>query len=294
MPLAGSRGRDRAPSPGEPGEGDRLDLRRRGGRAARARPEAAALRQVLVPRLRGRRADERAEGAVDGHRLAPARGPAAERREGRPRGRPFASGAEGARRAAARLLAEGPPRARGVALGARARGTRDRHEGPGSRRRLHRRGVQGDGSGAGRGRRHVLPVVPLAEVTLGRRGHPAQRDRRAARGEGRVEGPVGPPHRALRSPRPRLARRPQGRRGEAPPRRRRQRERRRGDAGAGEGAGLAGEAAADDRVRRVRGGGVRPPRLEALRRAPASSRSTRRSASSTSTPWGASSTRRCR
>ena len=93
-------------------------------------------------------------------------------------------------------------------------------------------------------------------------------DRRPAGLEGRVGGPVGPPDRALRPPRPRLARRPQGRRGEAPPRRRRQRERRRGDARAGEGPRLGREAAADDRLRRVRGRGVRPPRLEALRGAP--------------------------
>ena len=64
MPLAGHSAVIVAPPPGEPREGGRLDLRRRPRGAARPRPQAPALRQVLVPRLRGRRAGERAQGPV--------------------------------------------------------------------------------------------------------------------------------------------------------------------------------------------------------------------------------------
>ena len=102
MPLAGHVGVIVAPPPGEPREGDRLDLRRRPAAAARPRPQAPALRQVLVPRLRGRRAGERAQGPVDGDRLAAARRPAARRPSAAPRSRRWRSRAR-------KALAELPP-----------------------------------------------------------------------------------------------------------------------------------------------------------------------------------------
>ncbi|MFN8094158.1 MAG: M1 family aminopeptidase [Vicinamibacteria bacterium] len=131
----------------KPREGGRLDLRRRPRPAARPRAEAAALRKVLVPRLRGRRAGERAEGPVDRHGLADARRPeagrgAAPRRDG---ARP--AGPRRARRAAARLLAEGPPRSRAVARRPGARGPRRRHRRPRRGRRVRGRGVRASACG---------------------------------------------------------------------------------------------------------------------------------------------------
>ena len=151
-------------------------------RAARPRPQAPALRQVLVPRLRGRRAGERAEGAVDGDRLAAARRPAPERRasgRGRarwrsPRGRRSPSCRPSSRRRRSWTTSRGSaaPEREGRGVGTK---------GLDARGRVRRRGLQGDGPAAGRRQRDVLPVVPVAEVALGRGRDAAQRDRRPAR-----------------------------------------------------------------------------------------------------------------
>ena len=127
VPLAGHAARPRPPSPVEPREGRGLRLRRPPRRPAGPRPQAAALRQVLVPGVRGRRAGERPEGTVDGHRLAAARwtcgrkphasqhsqhsrpSPARRSRSCRPssRRRRFSSTWRGSRRRSARAAASG-------------------------------------------------------------------------------------------------------------------------------------------------------------------------------------------
>ena len=90
--------------------------------------------------------------------------------------------AQGARRAAARLLAEGAPRARRLALGPRARGPGRRHEGPRGRGRVRRRGssrrsgLQPGGDGG-----TYFQSFPSPKSPSGAAGDPAQRDRRAAR-----------------------------------------------------------------------------------------------------------------
>ncbi len=269
MPLARHVGVIVRRHPGEPREGGGLHLRRRRRGIAGPRPQAAALRQVLVPRLRGRRAGERPQGSVDGHRFAAAGRPAARGRANGGCGGARAPAANGARGAPARLLAEGAPRARDVALGAGAGGPGPRHEGPRGRRRVRRGAVQGDRAPAGRGRRLLLPVLHGDSLALGSSGSPAQRDRRAAGHEARMGWTVGSAHRPLRPPRPRLAGRAQGRRGEAPPGRRRQRERCRRAARARQGDRLRREAAAHARLRRVRRRGGGAPRLAPLRRASA-------------------------
>ena len=81
---------------------------------------------------------------------------------------PGAPRAQGARRAAAGLLAEGAPGPRRVALRPRARGPGRGDEGPRRGGRVRRGGVQGHGPAAGRRQRHLLPVLPVAEVALGR------------------------------------------------------------------------------------------------------------------------------
>ena len=88
-----------------------------------------------------------------------------------------------------------------------------------------------------------------------------------SRHEGGLEGAGGRGRRALRSPRPRLARRSQGRRGQGAPRRGRQRERCRGDARTGARAVRLREAVARDRLRGLHGRGRGPARVEVLRRA---------------------------
>ena len=138
-----------------------------------------------------------------------------------------------------------------------------------SRGRVRRSAVQGDRPAAGRRRRLLLPVVHGDTLALRSARAIAQRDRRAARLEARVGGPVGAAHGPLRPPRPRLAGRAQGRRGEAPSGRRRQREWRRGPARAREGDRFGREAAAHARLRRVRRRGGGPPGLAPLRRASA-------------------------
>ena len=106
------------PTPAERREGDRASGRRPRGGVPRSRPQAPALREVLLPRLRGRRAGQRAERAVAADRLAAAcgrarpDGPPRDRRGSRRRSASAArtasrGPAQGARRVAADLLAEG-------------------------------------------------------------------------------------------------------------------------------------------------------------------------------------------
>ena len=95
-----------------------------------------------------------------------------------------------------------------------------------------------------------------------------QRGGRAAGRRPEVQGRGGAAHRALRSPRPRLARRAGGRPRQGASRRRRQRQRRRRADRDGEGAGGRPAAAPHDRLRGLQRRGSRAARLPPLREEP--------------------------
>ena len=94
---------------------------------------------------------------------------------------PGPAAAEGAGRAAAGLLPEGPDGARGLARRPRARGAGPRHRGSRRGRRVHRRAVREDRPRARRRRRDLLPVLHDHEDPGRRARHPPQRHRRPAR-----------------------------------------------------------------------------------------------------------------
>ena len=211
-------------------------VQHRAGGVRRARAEAAALRPLLVSRVRGRRAGQHRQGRVGHDRFAVV-------------GR-AASGDAGTRAAAA---------------GAARRASRSS-----TCRRCFRRRRSSDhvtwlaspereGRGVGtaglqQAADYLAAQFKAAGLTPGRRQRhagsnpcrfrkgPAAGRRRASTSsgtpgnEGRVAGPVRARHGSLRSPRPGLARGARGTRGRDPPRRRRQRERRGRAARAGAGA----------------------------------------------------------
>ena len=111
--------------------------------ASAASSRTTASTATSASRATSRRTSSRGSGR---RRLAAARRPAVRGRSSGGCGRAGAPAAPGARRAATRLLAEGPPRARGLALGARTRGAGSRHERPRGRGRSRRRSERRPGS----------------------------------------------------------------------------------------------------------------------------------------------------
>ena len=133
------------------------------GGASRPRPQAPPLREVLVSRLPGRGTRQHHQGPVAAVRLADARGFAA-RGPARRRARRAAAGRpQGAGGPAARVLAAGARRARGVSRVARASGARPRQPGPRQSGPVRGGQVPGVRADARRRRGHVLPALHGAE-----------------------------------------------------------------------------------------------------------------------------------